>query len=351
MNGIEQQKAYWLRQLSAPPPPPKLPWDKERPPVSSFVRDTFSTKLHPEVWRGINDLAARADATPRVVLLAALKTLLFRYTGQTDLIVGSVLSKNSGASQHQIVALRTEIMSHGTALELVLQVAASVREARECLDLPFGAVLDMLGNQLDAREGGLFNAALIFLIFQEPDPSPAQPARPVEFAGAEHLMTCALVLYASEADDGLTLSCEYDAELFDAATIERLAGHFGNLLAGMTAESQTPLDRLNLSGAAELRQLLVEWNATQTGVPKAACIHQLIEAQAKKTPDSVAAICRDRQLTYAELNTRANQVASYLSKLGVGPEALVGLCADRSLEMLVGLLGILKSGGAYLPRA
>jgi natural product biosynthesis luciferase-like monooxygenase protein len=346
MNEIEQQKAYWLRQLSEPSPPPKLPWDKERPPVSSFVRQTLSTKLHPEVWRGVNDLAACAGTTPKVVLLAALKTLLFRYTGQTDLIIGSILSTNSIPVHHELVALRTRLMSQGSAQDLVLQVAASVREASGCLGLPFHTVLDMLGHQPGAQEEGLFNVALIF---QEPDNNPARPMRPVESTGAEHLMTCALVLRAREADRCLALSCEYDAELFDSATVERLAGHLENLLAGMAAEPHATLDRLNLPGTTELRQLLVEWNATGTELPKATCLHQLIEAQAKRTPDAIAAICRDRRLTYAELNARANQVASYLSKLGVGPETLVGLCADRSLEMLVGLLGILKSGGAYLP--
>jgi natural product biosynthesis luciferase-like monooxygenase protein len=346
MNGIEQQKAYWLRQLSEPPPPPKLPWDKERPPVSSFVRETLSTKLRPEVWRGINQLATSADTTPDVVLLAALKTLLFRYTGQTDLIVGSILSTDSAPVHHEIAALRTQLLSQGSAQDLVLQVAGSVREARGCLDLPFRAVLEMLAQKWGTHDEGLFNVALIF---QEPNNGSARPPHPVESTVAEYLMTCVLVLRARETDDCLALSYEYDAELFDSATVERLAGHLGNLLGGMAVEPRTTLERLNLPGAIELRQLLVEWNATATELPKAACVHELIEAQAKKTPDAVAVICRDRQLTYAELNARANQVASHLSKLGVGPEVLAGLCVDRSLEMLVGLLGILKSGGAYLP--
>src|SRR5690348_9667489 len=106
MNRIKEQSAYWLRQLSEPPPPPKLPWDKERPPVSSFVRETVSTKLHAETWRGIKNLAVQAGATPQIVLLAALKTLLFRYTGQTDLIVGALLTANSGPARNEIVALR-----------------------------------------------------------------------------------------------------------------------------------------------------------------------------------------------------------------------------------------------------
>ena len=346
MNAIHQHKAYWLEQLSELPPPPKLPWDKEQPPVSSFVRENVSTTIQAEVWSGTKRLAAQAGTTPQVVLLAALKTLLFRYTGQTDLIVGTVLSANSGTAHPEMVALRTRLTNHGAAQDLVLQIAASVRHASQHLELPFRTVLELLGRQSGGQEEGLFNVALIF---QEPGDNEANQLRSVETAYAEHLMTCPLVLHAREEDTVLALTCEYDAELFESATVRRLVGHFGNLLAGMVAEPHTPLDRLSLLSAAEQRQLLVEWNATGTELPKATCIHQLIEAQTKATPNAIAVVCRGQQLTYAELNARANQVASYLAKLGVGSQVLVGLCVDRSLEMLVGLLGILKAGGAYLP--
>ncbi|MDE3066461.1 MAG: AMP-binding protein, partial [Verrucomicrobiota bacterium] len=344
MNATNQQTTYWLSRLADPPPPPNLPWDKERPPVASFLRETTTTKLGSELWHGVKRLAARADTTLDVVLLAALKTLLFRYSGQTDLVVGTVLGAGSGPARRQLVALRTRLAGHSTARNLVVQIAATVREAGRRLEVPLDAVLELL--QPGAHEGGLFNVALIF---HEPDSNPADFSCPLESFGADHLMNYSLVLQAHEAGDCLELTCDYDAELFERATVERLAGHLGNLLAGMAAEPDSTLERLNLLGAAELRQLLVEWNATQAEIPIATGIHQLIEAQARKTPQAIAAICRDRQLTYAELNARANQVASRLCRLGVGPDVLVGLCAERSLEMLVGLLGILKSGGAYLP--
>jgi natural product biosynthesis luciferase-like monooxygenase protein len=346
MNAIEQQNAYWLNQLSEPPPPPRLPWDKERPPVSSFVREALSTKLPPQVWRDIKNLAARTGTPPQVVLLAACKTLLFRYTGQLDLIIGTNLCSNFDAAHQEIVALRTRLTGESTVQDLLLQVAACVREAGSHAGLPLSAVLKILEHQPGAHEDGLFNVALIF---QEPGNDPAGSLRPVESSGAARLMTCALVLRTREADSGLAVDCEYDAERFEFATVERLVGHLGILLAGMAAEPLTTLDRLNLLRADERRQLLVEWNATGADLPKESSIVQTIEAQAKRIPETIAAICRDRQLTYAELNARANQVAAYLSKLGAGPDVLVGLCADRSLEMLVGLLGILKSGAAYLP--
>jgi natural product biosynthesis luciferase-like monooxygenase protein len=346
MKTIAQQKAYWSKQLSAPPPLPRLSCDKERPPVSSFVRETVTAKIPSEIWRGVQDLATGADTTTQVVLLAALQTLLFRYTGQTDLIVGTVLNPDFDSAHRRLVALRARFAGRHTALDLVRQATGAVREAGANGDLPFDTVLELLEHQPGASAESLFNVALIF---QEMNDNSANSARPLEANFADNLMACALVLRAHEADNYLAFSCEYDAELFESATVERLAEHLGNLLAGMTAEPQTTLERLTLLGAAELQKLLVEWNMTETEPPKATGIHQLIEAQAQKTPDAIAAVCRDRQLTFGELNARANQVAAYLSKLGAGPDVLVGLCAERSMEMLVGLLGILKSGSAYLP--
>ncbi|HXI72603.1 MAG TPA: MupA/Atu3671 family FMN-dependent luciferase-like monooxygenase [Verrucomicrobiae bacterium] len=341
MNAIERQKTYWLSQLSEPPPPPRLPQDKDSPPVSSFLRETVSTTLAPEAWRGVTALAARAETTASAVLLAALNTLLLRYTGQTDFVIGTVLKADSAPQHRAIVALRTRLAGHQTAQDLVRQIAASLRAAATHADVPFGTVLEMLEPATGTASANVFTVALVF---EEPENDP----RPVD-AGGEYLMACALVWRAREAGDGLEISCDYDAELFTAATVARLAGHLGNLLAAMTGDPHTTLERLNLLGAAELRQLLVEWNATAAEPPKATCIHQLFEAQARRTPEAVAAICRDRELTYAALNERANQVASHLAKLGAGPDVLVGLCVERSLEMLVGLLGILKSGSAYLP--
>jgi natural product biosynthesis luciferase-like monooxygenase protein len=368
MKKVEQQKAFWLKQLAELPPPPNLPWDKERPPVSSFVRETVATRLPAGAWRDIKSLAAQSGATSHAVLLAALNTLLFRYTGQTDLVIGALLGTGADPARQGIMLLRTRLAGDWKAQELVGHIAAFLREANKHLEPPFRPVLNLLEQQQGAQESGLFNVALLF---DEPrsgasaerrqssatqtaalsrDAATEEPVSPASEAGfAEQLMTCALVLRAREEEGCLALSCEYDAELFEASTAERLAGHLETLLAAMVASPATSLDRLRLLTLTEQQQMLVDWNATETALPKATCIQQLIEAQAKETPEAVAVVFRDQQLTYSELNTRANQVASYLAKLGVGPEALVGLCVERSLDMIVGLLGILKAGGAYLP--
>jgi natural product biosynthesis luciferase-like monooxygenase protein len=212
--------------------------------------------------------------------------------------------------------------------------------------MSFREVLQILESEPAARPNNLFEVALLY---SKTADDARQTTSPVQFADADYLMNCALVLHAGEVEDGLWLKWEYDAERLDAAAVKRLAGHFGNLLGEMVNEPESTLEALDFIDAAELQRLLVDWNSTAVEFPREVCIHQLIEAQATRTPEAVAVICRNRRLTYAELNTRANRVASHLAKLGIGPEVLVGICVERSIEMLVGLLGILKAGGAYLP--
>lgn len=278
--------------------------------------------------------------------MGAVNTLIFRYTGQPDLVVGTNVSPSASPGLQSIAALRTRLTGYKTGLDLVLETDASIREARMNAGIGIDSVLEMLNQQSSEDATSLFNVALVF---QEADREPSHAANHSESRFSASLMNCELVLYARLAGNDLTLSCEFDAELFDSAAIERLLGHLENVLAAMSEEPQTTIERLNLLGPIELQRLLVEWNATETPLLDATTIHQLIEAQARKTPNATAVVCRDRQLTYAELNARANQLAASLAQLGAGPDVLVGLCTERSLEMIVGLLGILKSGSAYLP--
>ena len=153
----------------------------------------------------------------------------------------------------------------------------------------------------------------------------------------------------SEAEGGLVGVWEYSTDLFEAATIERLRAHFQTLLEGIVADPQRRLSELPLLPEAEWQQVVVEWNATEAEYPKEWCIHQLFEAQVERAPEAVAVVFEDEWLTYRALNARANQLAHHLQGLGVGPEVLVGICLERSLEMVVGLFGVLKAGGAYVP--
>ena len=158
-----------------------------------------------------------------------------------------------------------------------------------------------------------------------------------------------LHLFMEEMDGHLKGYFDYDTNLFESATIERLVGHFQTLLEGIVANPDQPIGQLPLLTAAEMHQLLVEWNDTKTDYPRDKCVHQLFEEQVERSPDAIAVVFEDQAVSYRELNSQANQLAHHLQKLGVGPEMLVGLCLERSIDMIVGLLGILKAGGAYLP--
>ena len=158
-----------------------------------------------------------------------------------------------------------------------------------------------------------------------------------------------LSLFLTDADDEIWLEVEYCTDLFDEGTIQRLLGHYQQLLQGIVANPMQPINQLPLLTEPERHQLVVEWNDTARTYPTEPCLHELFEEQAERTPTAVAVVYGDQQLTYRELNTRANRLAHSLRDLGVGPETLVGICVERSVELVVGLLGILKAGGAYVP--
>ena len=160
---------------------------------------------------------------------------------------------------------------------------------------------------------------------------------------------CELVFLISERKEVVTVTCEYDAELFHSATINRFLGHYQTLLAGMVANSDQRISVLSILTEPEKQQLLVQWNETGKHYPVNKCIHQLFEEQVERTPDALAVVSEDQELTYRKLNQRANQVAHYLIRLGVGPEIVVGILTERSLEMVVAVLGVLKAGGTFVP--
>src|SRR5437588_198601 len=290
-----------------------------------------------------------------VALLAAFQTLLFRYTGQEDLVVGlPVASRNQveveGVSNAfvNMLPLRCDLSGNLRFGELLHQVHKVVSEAYAHRDLPFEDLIRELKLEQD-----LSRNRLVQVIFTLQTTSVSSPRSidlalsQVEIANGTAQYDVALVM--TDTAQGLIGDLQYNTKLFEATTITRMVGHFQTLLEGIVANPEQRLSALPLLTEAELQQLLMERNATQIAYPEDSCLQQLIEDQVERTPDAVAVVFKDTQLTYRELNARANQLAHYLRQLGVGPEVLVGLCMERSLEMVVGLLGILKAGGAYVP--
>jgi amino acid adenylation domain-containing protein len=290
-----------------------------------------------------------------MTLLAAFQTLLYRYCGQDDIVVGSPIANRRKSELEGLIGLFTNLLPLRTNLsgnpsfrELLERVRQIALDAYAHQDIPFGKLLEELKPNQDPSRPPLFQVVLVL----QNTPTGALVLPGLTLTPLENETATAkfeLLLSLTETEAGLQGSFEYNTDLFDAATIERMVGHFQTLLEGIVANPDEAIATLPLLTEPERHQLLVEWNDTRTDYPQDKCVHQLFEEQVERTPEAIAVVFEDQQLTYRELNQRANQLAHYLQTLGVGPEVLVGICVERSLEMVVGLPGILKASGAYVP--
>ena len=247
-----------------------------------------------------------------------------------------------------MLVFRLDLSGNPTFAETIAQVREVCLGALSHQELPFEKLVEETHPDRNLGQNPLFQVSFAF------QNTPRVPPRLCGMAVEELEVEAGIArfdlhLFIEELDGHLEGYCNYDTNLFNADTIERMVGHFQTLLEGIVRNSEQRISELPLLTDSEKHQLLVEWNDTKTDYPKDECIHQLFEEQVERTPETVAVVFEDHQLTYGELNSRANQVACYLQKQGVGPEALVAICMERSLEMIVGLLGILKAGGAYVP--
>ena len=290
-----------------------------------------------------------------MTLLAAFQVLLYRYSGQEDIAVGTPIAGRGRSELEGLIGffantlvLRSDLSGNPGFRELLARVRESALGAYTHQDLPFEKLVEELAPARDLSRNPLFQ--VMFVLQNAPSATLALEGVEVSRLALEgHTAKFDLSLGVRETPAGLRVSWEFSTDLFDAPTIERMAGHFTTLLEAIVADPGQRIGELPLLSAAERHQLLVEWNDTAADYPRNRCIHELFEAQAARTPEAVAVVFEDRQLTYAELNARANQLAHHLIGLGVGPEVLVGICMERSLELIVGLLAILKAGGAYVP--
>jgi amino acid adenylation domain-containing protein len=353
---LEAQLSYWKQQLDNSPKQLQLHTDRPRPPLQTFRGATQSFILPKTISNSLKVLSREERCTLFITLLAAFQTLLHRYTNQDDIIVGSPIANRNRSEIEGLIGffvntlvLRTNLSSNPSFRELLGRVRQVTLEAYTHQDLPFEKLVKELQPERDMSRTPLFQ--VMFILQNAPLPSLELPGVTwSRLNGIDNsIAKFDLTLSMADKTSGLEGLLEYNTDLFDAATITRMLGHFQTLLEGIVTNSDRRLSELPLLTAAEQHWLLVEWNASQTDYPNEICIHQLFEAQVEQTPEAVAVVFEDQELTYRELNQRANQLAHHLRSLGVEPEVIVGLCLERSLEMVVGLLGILKAGGAYIP--
>jgi amino acid adenylation domain-containing protein len=352
---LQSQLNYWQNQLANAPSLLSLPTDHPRPAVQSFVGTQQEFSLSPKLSQALTELSRQQGVTLFMTLLAAFDALLYRYTGSSDILVGTPIANRNRVEIEGLIGffvntlvMRTDLSDNPSFSQLLTRVREVTMDAYAHQDLPFEMLVEALQPERDLSHTPLFQVA--FVLQNTPKSEIGMTGLtvtdlPPENTTAKFDLTLAMV----NTDDGLKGVWEYNTDLFESSTIERLSGHFLNLLGGIVANPQARISQLPLLTESETNQLLIEWNNTQVDYPEYKCIHQLFEEQVKRTPDAVGVVCSQQQLTYNELNCRANQLAHYLRKLGVKADTLVGISLERSLEMIVGLLGILKAGGAYLP--
>jgi amino acid adenylation domain-containing protein len=351
---LETQLDYWRKQLAGAPAVLELPTDKRRPLIQTFNGSYHSSILSPELGDFLFEFNRREGVTLFMTLLAAFQTMLYRYTNQEDIVVGTPIANRTRKETEGLIGffvntlvLRTDCSGNPTFRELLRRVREVALEAYGHQDIPFEKLVEELKPERTLNRMPLFQT---FFAVQNAPKSILKLTNLElqEFPLFGQTAKFDLSLYVGETSEGLRLTFEYNTDLFNETTIVRMAGHMETLLRGIVSNPDERLANLPLLPKPE-RRLLEDWNETRFDYHPSLCLHELFEEQVERTPAATALTFADSQLSYRDLNGRANRLARYLRGLGVDLEVRVAIQAERSLDMIVGLLGILKAGGAYIP--
>ncbi|MEW6737643.1 MAG: condensation domain-containing protein, partial [Acidobacteriota bacterium] len=371
LSGLDGKRLseYWGSVLSGDLPIVNLPSDRPRPPMQTFNGGTQLFKIDQRLTQQLNGIAKANAATLYTTLLAAFFILVYRYTRQQDIIIGSPIAGRNrpefiGTVGYfvNLVALRADLSGDATFIELLSKVRQIVINALEHQDYPLALLVERLQPQRDPSRSPLFDIVFSLetlaseshqiqsLLLGETDQKIKLGEfllEPIQIAQQEGQFD--LDLHMFKLGESISATLQYNCDLFDDTTIVRMADHFQTLLKSIVADSNARISTLPVLTETELYQLLVGWNNTRASYPKDKPIHKLFEEQVEKSPDTTAIVCGQDSITYRELNKRANQMARYLQEFGLEPEQLVGICMERSIETISCMLAILKSSGAYLP--
>jgi amino acid adenylation domain-containing protein len=366
----ERHWAYWQKVLSGEVPNLHLPTDRPRPPVQTHKGASHSFALSPELAQRLKKLANEERVTLFTLMLTAYQTLLYRYTNQDDIIVGTPALGRTKAAWERVVdylanpvLVRANMADNPTFKALLAQTREGVFAALDHQDFPFPLLVERLQPKRDPSYSPFYQTLFIWdrprkrsnedlqrLGQPELARKIAQEGLSFEpFAYGQQGAPFDLTLTIFEIDGNLSADFRYNVDLFDAATIARIEQHFQVLLNSIVEQPEQHLLSLPMLTEEERQRILIDWNATASDFPAQSTLHQLIEAQVERTPDAIAVLFNDQTRTYRELNNAANHLAHRLQELGVGADTLVGVCMERSIEMVEALLAVLKSGGAYVP--
>ncbi|PYP82589.1 MAG: non-ribosomal peptide synthetase, partial [Blastocatellia bacterium AA13] len=351
---LETKLQYWKEKLDGVAVL-ELPSDRARLPRGSYIGASESFHISEELTAKLSDLSKREGATLFMSLLAGFQTLLARYSGQEDIAIGTPIAGRSWRESEGLIGcfvntlvMRTDLRGNPTVVELLRKVRETALGAYSHQDVPFEKLVEELQPERSLSYQPLFQVMVAMQNVPQADSAIAgltlrgESMRP---ASAKFELN----LLMSEKDGEAHGAVEYATELYDGWRIRRLLEHFNRTLEGMVKNEKAKMMELPLMSFEERQEVIIEWNQTAVEFPADRCLHELFDQQVELTPDSVAVIQEDASLTYEELSRRANQLANYLREIGIGPDLRVGLCVERSLEMIVGLLGIMKAGAAYLP--
>ncbi|MEO6889068.1 MAG: amino acid adenylation domain-containing protein [Ktedonobacteraceae bacterium] len=364
----QQQLAYWQQKLAGSPPLLALPTDYPRPAVQTSHGAAPRIELPLALCAALRRMSRQEGSTLYMTMFAAFLTLLYRYSGQEDMCVGSSIANRRWRETEGLLGmllnttvLRADLSHNPTFEELLSRVRTLMLEAYEHQDFPFDKIVEALNPERNLSYNPLFQ--IMFGFHDSPLSTFKIPNLTVNLTegisngSAKFDMNIVVIPRAEQhtgshheqaAQEGITLVWEYNTDLFDAATIRRMVGHYQTLLEAIVVNPRLHLSDVPLLTAEEYQQL-AGWNETATDYPRQQSIASLFEMQVEQTPAATAVLFKDMRVTYQELNSRANQLAHHLQRLGVGPEILVGVYMERSLDLIIALLGILKAGGAYLP--
>ncbi len=349
-RSAEDDLLYWRQKLAGIPAILELPTDRPRAPVQSLRAARESVLLPTSLKHSLEALSEREGVSLFVLLLAAFQIQLSRYARQDDIVVGVPIEGCDDVEEPDrrfgIAAIRTDLSgSDLTFRQLLSRTSEAENSARQHANVPWERLVEAVQPDRDASHHPVFQT---LFSLEESQLSSAQ-GQTWDPAADARVMGVDLCLDLRHEPEGFTAHFTYSTDLFDDATVARMGGHFQTLLEGIVVNPDQQIARLPLLTDAERHQLVVEWNGTEMEYARDRCVHQLFEAQAVRTPDAIAVVFGKESLTYGELDCRANQLAHHLIKLGAKPNGLVGICLERSLEMVVGLFAILKAGSAYVP--
>ncbi|HVG19909.1 MAG TPA: amino acid adenylation domain-containing protein [Blastocatellia bacterium] len=366
----DQLWAYWQKQLAGASTVLNIPTDRPRPSVQTYQGASELLRLGPELTQGLKTAARDGGATLNVVLIAALQSLLYRYTGQEDILIGCPSAGREQAQLKNVVGyfvnplvIRADLSANPTFDDFLTRTRRTVLGAFEHQDFPFQLLVEQLEPERDASRSPVFQ--VMFALQKTPmldeqafgSFALGEEGSRLEVGGLvfesiklkRRVVPFDLTLMVAELENGLAVSLQYNTDLFDSSTAQRMLAHLEIMLDGVTTNSRRRISSLPLLTEREAHQLLFDWNNTRVSYPDDTCIHALFETRAEENPHETAVQFEGERLSYGELNRRANQLAHYLRSLGVKPDALVGIYMERSLNLVVALLGVLKAGGAYVP--